>query len=160
MILELAQLSANSTAAAATVTVTATATAAATSASASKGSSSLDLPTTVGLAVGIPLGVIALGLLGFLFWRQMKKSRFPGDSHMMELDAGNPTGYYAPSSLTATSQAVEASGQPVPAKFSSWISQTSNTGHRGPEKEASERGMTRNGTNGNPNYPVGAIELI
>jgi hypothetical protein len=34
-----------------------------------------DVGTKVGLGVGIPLGILVAGLLGFLFWRELRKTR-------------------------------------------------------------------------------------
>jgi hypothetical protein len=53
-----------------------------------------NLGPTIGAAVGVPLGVLALGLLGFLFWRARinagNKAQEP-----IEMDPSKPY-YYAP----------------------------------------------------------------
>jgi hypothetical protein len=54
----------------ATVTATVTFTATANAAVATCSNSNLDLGTAVGAGVGVPLGVGAIGLLAFLFWRE------------------------------------------------------------------------------------------
>jgi hypothetical protein len=84
MILELAALNSSSTGSVAPVTITVTATPSATAESASKYSSaekasssppSLSTGTTIGLAVGIPIALFALGILGYLFYRQRSINR-------------------------------------------------------------------------------------
>jgi len=57
----------------ATTTVTQVATATATP----SGAGSSHLPTTVGAAVGVPLGVLALAIVGYLLWRARRKSQPP-----------------------------------------------------------------------------------
>jgi hypothetical protein len=37
-------------------------------------STPMPVATTVGLAIGIPLGTLVLGILGFLFWRENRRS--------------------------------------------------------------------------------------
>jgi hypothetical protein len=37
-------------------------------------STPMPIATTVGLAIGIPLGTLVLGILGFLFWRENRRS--------------------------------------------------------------------------------------
>lgn len=41
----------------------------------SAASDSGDIGTKVGLGVGIPLGILVAGILGFLFWRESRKTR-------------------------------------------------------------------------------------
>lgn len=64
---------ASATTASSQSTVTTTATAAATATSSS--SSSNNLGPAIGAGVGIPLGVLTLGLLGFLIWRERRRYR-------------------------------------------------------------------------------------
>jgi hypothetical protein len=35
----------------------------------------LTIASTIGLAIGIPLGALVLGILGFLFWRENRRSK-------------------------------------------------------------------------------------
>jgi hypothetical protein len=91
MILELAAFKSNSSAAAATVTVTATASLA--SATGKSNSSNDDLGTKIGLAVGVPLGVLAIGVLSFLFWKERKRNN-AGGGRVLEMDPS--ASYYEP----------------------------------------------------------------
>ncbi|TVY71443.1 hypothetical protein LSUE1_G005217 [Lachnellula suecica] len=91
----------------ATVTVTATAgsssstgSSAESSTSTAAASSSSNLGPAIGAGVGVPLGVLALGLLGFLFWRARKNSNGSETLHQgqIEMDPHQPKpfgDYYA-----------------------------------------------------------------
>jgi hypothetical protein len=74
----LAEIAEANSSAQATVTVTATASQSTGYSAAEttlRTSSSLNLGTTIGAAVGVPLGVLAIGLIGFLFWRERKHGK-------------------------------------------------------------------------------------
>ncbi|KAE8446728.1 hypothetical protein EG329_011633 [Mollisiaceae sp. DMI_Dod_QoI] len=83
-----------------TVTVTATAgLASQTGSSNSTGSSSSNLGTAIGAGLGVPLGILALGILGFLFYRERRHSQYEAQqanarSQIMEMDP--PKTYYSP----------------------------------------------------------------
>ncbi|KAM0804983.1 hypothetical protein BDR22DRAFT_817482 [Usnea florida] len=53
---------------------------------------SATLPTALGVGIGVPLGIAAVGLLGFLFWkeiaRQRKSEPLPRSSQEMVLNNG------------------------------------------------------------------------
>jgi hypothetical protein len=109
---ELATLNAavNASGGAATVTVTATATGnsqssqteapnSSTSSAAASTSSSSNIGAAVGAGVGVPLGILALGILGFLFYRERRHSHFTGQptpsrANIMEMEP--PKTYYNP----------------------------------------------------------------
>ncbi|KAF8855419.1 hypothetical protein BDZ45DRAFT_503667 [Acephala macrosclerotiorum] len=104
MLLELASLSSSGNV---TVTVTATGGAAtrteassnsANSAETSSSSSS-NLGAAIGAGVGVPMGILSLGILGFLFWRERRHSQYNSQqaqsrTHIMEMDP--PKTYYTP----------------------------------------------------------------
>ncbi|KUJ14984.1 uncharacterized protein LY89DRAFT_671378 [Mollisia scopiformis] len=85
MLLTLASINAS---APVTVTVTATAgLASQTGSSNGSSSSSSNIGTAVGAGVGVPLGILAVGILGFLFYRERRHSQQAGSrSNIMEMD--------------------------------------------------------------------------
>lgn len=101
LLAEIANFSSSSAVAAVTVTVTATTQAPAaetgnsTSGTALKVASSSSSPPSnlgpaIGLGIGLPLGLLAIGVLGFLFWRERKHSQAENESRMkvLEMDPG------------------------------------------------------------------------
>lgn len=88
-----------------TVTVTATATAGLSSqtnapnSSSFSSSSSSNIGAAVGAGIGVPLGILAVGILGFLFYRERRHSPFNGQptesrSNIMEMEP--PKTYHKP----------------------------------------------------------------
>lgn len=104
MLLELASLSSSGNV---TVTVTATGGAAtrtgassnSANSSETSSSSSSNLGAAIGAGVGVPMGILALGILGFLFWRERRHNQYNSQqahsrTHIMEMDP--PKTYYTP----------------------------------------------------------------
>lgn len=106
MDLLLAELANFSSQAAATVTVTATATAASFSQPSSNSSasaettgvtlkpastSSKNLGPALGAGIGVPLGLLAFGIVGFLFWRERKIGKMHAEDRqrVIEMNPGN-----------------------------------------------------------------------
>lgn len=67
--------------------------------------SSSNLGPAIGLGIGLPLGLLAIGILSFLFWRERKHSRAKNETRMkiIEMDPGRyaqetqkPSNYYPP----------------------------------------------------------------
>lgn len=90
---------ANSSSVPATVTVTTTAVSAAqtgnsTAAAQPKAapvSSTSNLGPAIGLGIGLPFGLLALGILSFLFWREQKRNHSVSGARikMLEMDSGH-----------------------------------------------------------------------
>ena len=102
-----------------TVTVTASTGASSSTASLSSlsnsSASSSNLGPTIGAAVGVPLGVLALGLVGFLFWRARRNSASKAQASI-EMEPGKPYYYASPPLPPSAHPSVEVSGwtsQPV-----------------------------------------------
>lgn len=121
---ELATLSANASAVVtSTVTVTATPTSFQTtnasdssrpSPANSAAASSAVIGTAVGAGVGVPLGILAVGLLGFLFYRERRHTHFNDQSttsrsNILEMEP--PKDHYSPPPPQPYVPFVEAGGQ-------------------------------------------------
>lgn len=151
---ELASFSANSSGAVTTtVTITATGSQAtnapnssiSSSASSSAASSSI-IGTAVGAGVGVPLGILAVGILGFLFYRERRHSHFSDQSttsrsNILEMEP--PKDYYHPPPQPPQPYVpfVEAGGQ-TPIQSNDGVARTLSTqktpGYNGPPSNVHE----------------------